>query len=437
MTNIIDRRKNPKDKSLVNRQRFIRRAKNSIKEAIKKSIENKKIETMNDDEGGKVKIPVKDITEPTFQHDPKTGDRQYVVPGNDRYIEGDRELKPRGGDSQRGKRPGDAADEPEEFEFTLSKDEFLDFFFEDLELPDLIKTQLKDSPAIKMKRAGFTTVGSPANLNLERSFKKSLGRRLALNRPKNSEIEELEKQLEILLASNDHQDSCDIQALKLQIENLKKKQKRIPWFDPMDMRYNAFNPNPEPITKAVMFCLMDVSGSMGEREKDIAKRFFMLLYVFLTKKYEKVDIVYIRHTSEAEECTEEQFFYDPKSGGTIVSTCLEKMLEIVKDRYPTSDYNIYGAQASDGENGDADSKHCFTILNNDLMPLVQYYSYIEIAPDRDQQDMFFFGNNEPDLWNHYSNVAAIWKNFAMKKLSNVNQIWSVFKELFQKGVDKK
>src|SRR5207245_8525304 len=107
---------------------------------------------------------------------------------------------------------------------------------------------------------------------------------------------------------------------------------------------------PKPVAQAVMFCLMDVSGSMSEHMKDLAKRFYMLLYVFLKRRYKHVDIVFIRHTDRAEEVDEQTFFYGPPSGGTLVSSALQAMHEIVRDRFNPPDWNIYAAHASDADN---------------------------------------------------------------------------------------
>ena len=131
---------------------------------------------------------------------------------------------------------------------------------------------------------------------------------------------------------------------------LQRRRKVIAYIDPVDIRFNRFEPQPLPNANAVMFCLMDVSGSMGEREKDLAKRFFVLLHLFLKRRYERTDIVFIRHTHEAQEVDEETFFYSTQSGGTVVSTALEEMRRIIEERYPSREWNIYAAQASDGDN---------------------------------------------------------------------------------------
>ena len=178
-----------------------------------------------------------------------------------------------------------------------------------------------------------------------------------------------------------------------------------------------------------MFCLMDVSGSMGEREKELAKRFFMLLHLFLERRYERTDLVFVRHTHEAKEVDEETFFRGRESGGTVVSTVLAEMHDIVAKRYPPSSWNIYAAQASDGENFTGDSEKCAALLDETLMPLAQYFAYVEILDER-EMEIFHDESRGAELWRHYLSVAERWPNFVMKRVSKPADIYPVFRELF-------
>ena len=227
----------------------------------------------------------------------------------------------------------------------LSQDEFLDLFFEDLELPDLVKT-LKETPKRDLKRAGFSHVRlADADLNLLRTMRNCLARRISLHRPRHEEIEALEPQLDT--AEHEHRATPKDRGAQGQARARERRSRRVAFIDP-SMCGSTLRRMPVPTSQAVMFCLMDVSGSMGEREKDLAKRFYMLLHVFLKRRYKKVDVVFIRHTHDAQEVDEQEFFYSRQSGGTIVSTALDKMLAIQKERYATADWNIYAAQACDG-----------------------------------------------------------------------------------------
>ncbi len=167
--------------------------------------------------------------------------------------------------------------------------------------------------------------------------------------------------------------------------------------------------------------IVDVSGSMDQATKDIAKRFYVLLYLFLTRTYENVEVVFIRHHTQAKEVDEHEFFYSQETGGTIVSSALKLMNEIVQDRYPVGQWNIYAAQASDGDNWADDSPRCRELLVNKLLPNCQYYSYIEITRRSHQT-----------LWHEYEKLAEAFPNFAMKNIRSVEDIFPVFRELFQK-----
>lgn len=426
----IDRRLNPKGKSLGNRQRFLRRARAQIKEAVQKSLKD---QTVTDfDKGRKISIPSKGTEEPRFRFSRSGGERHSVHPGNKEFKSGDKIRKPRQGGG-RGKKASDSGDGEDDFQFTLTQDEILDIFFEDLELPNLVKTSLKEITNFSWRRAGVTTAGSPTNINLVRTMRLAHGRRLALKRPNTEEIAALKERLFELENKGDpgEDERAEMKALVTQLEELEARRKWVPFIDPLDVRYNAFEQKPVPTSQAVMFCLMDVSGSMGEREKDLAKRFFMLLHLFLKRRYERLDIVFIRHTHEAQEVDEETFFYSRQSGGTIVSTAIDEMLRIWRDRYDPNQWNVYVAQASDGYTQSGDAQHCVELLNHDVMPRCQYYAYIEIL---DEREMEVFADDEAgaELWRAYRTVREAWPNFATKRISKPQDIFPVFRELFAK-----
>jgi uncharacterized sporulation protein YeaH/YhbH (DUF444 family) len=427
MTFIIDRRDNPKGKNHGNRQRFIRRAKAPIKDAVKNAIKDKTIKDLTN--GQNINVPVKDLGEPYFGNDRKKGKKEFVHPGNKEFAENDQIERPIGGGSGSGGKTGaNSGDLEDDFVFSLTRDEFLDIFFEDLELPDLTKQKLKDISTLKLKRAGYTNTGNPSNIDIGRSTKLALARRIALSRPNSFEIADLEQLMDDAEVS---QDFDLVEQLSSKLEIAKRRHKAIPWIDPVDVRYKNFIPQPKPNTQAVMFAIMDVSASMGEREKDIAKRFFLLLHMFLTRKYEKIDIVFIRHTHEAQECDEHTFFYDKTSGGTIVSKALEEMLHIIDARYNPEDWNIYCAQASDGDNYNNDSETCAALLVNKILPLSQYMAYIEIVNAASAYGLF--SSKDKDLWKSYDLVQADRDNFQIRKIGEISEIYPVFRELFSKG----
>lgn len=418
MTQIVDRRLNGKNKSAVNRQKFIRRFRSQIKKAVTEAVNERSVKDL--DKGEKVSIPAKDISEPFFHHG-KDGYREIIHPGNKEFRQGDKIIRPESGGGGRGKQASDSGEGMDEFVFELTREEFLHFFFEDLELPNLVKTRLATLQETKKVRAGHTSDGIPTNINVIRSLRGAMGRRIALRAPYRNRIEEAEAQLEDLLKRHSETDIVVIE-LREEIKRLQEKIEHIPFIDTFDLRYDNRIDKPKPTTQAVMFCIMDVSGSMGPEEKDMAKRFFMLLYLFLTRTYEKTQVVFISHHTEANEVDEETFFYSRETGGTVVSSALNLMKKIIEERFPISEWNIYAAQASDGDNWDNDSIDCKKILSEQIMPYMQYYAYIEITEDRHQ-----------NLWHEYSTLKDTWSNFAMQRIATVADIYPVFRKLFEKS----
>lgn len=431
MRHFIDRRLNPKDKNLGNRQRFIRRARDQIRRVINDSIKDRKIADV--DSGETITIPTRPIHEPRFRHSSKGGFREGVLGGNKEFSPGDRIRKPQGGQGEgRGKEGADEGEGDDAFQFALSRDEFLDLFFEDLELPDLVKKELQELEAAKPKRAGFATAGTPTRLAIRRTMRNSLGRRLVLHRPAEAELKEVEDLIRQIEESGD-EEHPGLEALYARAEALSRRRRLVAFIDPLDIRYRRYQPQPAPNSKAVMFCLMDVSGSMGEREKDLAKRFFILLHLFLRRQYDRIDLVFIRHTHHASVVDEDTFFYSRETGGTVVSTALNEMLKEVKERYSPNEWNIYAAQASDGENFAGDSEYCAKLLREKIMPLTQYYAYVEIL---DEREIELFANPQVGaaLWRSYRGVSGEFANFAMKRVGRPGDIYPVFRELFAKKV---
>ncbi|BCX88690.1 conserved hypothetical protein [Methylomarinovum tepidoasis] len=420
MSQIIDRRLNPKHKSAVNRQRFLKRFRRQIRKAVSDAVDGRSV--TDTDSGERVTIPAKDLSEPVFQHGPG-GRREIVHPGNRDFVTGDRIPRPEGG-AGRGNRASNQGEGMDDFVFELSRDEFLEFFFEDLELPDLVKTRLAQEVAHQSVPAGFSKDGIPPNLHVIRSLREAHARRIALTAGKRRRLRELEAELAALKAEDAPE--RDIEALAQEIDLLKRRIAAVPFIDTLDLRYRNRIQIPKPTTQAVMFCLMDVSGSMDQYKKNLAKRFFLLLYLFLSRNYERTDVVFIRHHTIAKEVDEEEFFYSRETGGTVVSSALVLMRDIIRARYPTQDWNIYAAQASDGDNWPEDSGNCRRLLDEEIMPWLQYYAYVEIDND------YPLG-----LWQEYEKVAQRWPNFAMQAIDSPADIYPVFRELFRKkGIDR-
>ncbi len=422
MTYLVDRRLNGKNKSAVNRQRFLQRHREQIRKSVQENLRNRSISDTTS--GERVSIPTRDTSEPVFHHG-RGGRFTHILPGNREFTPGDRIARPEGGggDGGSGTGSGGGADGEglDDFVFQISQQEFLDILFEDMALPNLTKRQLAGIEEFQLRRAGFSVAGSPANMDVARSMRAASARRIALTAGKRKQIREMEKELEALSGLDDEVSQHLRQELEERIAELRRRVAAIPFLDDFDIRYRRHEKVPQPQSQAVMFCLMDVSGSMDQDTKDLAKRFFLLLYLFLSRNYDRIEVVFIRHHTSAKEVSEEEFFYSRETGGTVVSSALQLMQDIAQERYPPTQWNIYGAQASDGDNWPEDSQPCIELMHQ-LLPLTQYYAYIEITDQGDRP-----------LWETYRPLrAAFPHHFAMQHITSAADIYPVFHELFRK-----
>jgi uncharacterized sporulation protein YeaH/YhbH (DUF444 family) len=477
MTQVVDRRtdKSKKNKGAGIRRRFLERNKPHVKRAIDKAIGEGEFKDMG--KGGiDVTVPKDDLREPTIHHG-QGGTVRRVNPGNKEFVKGDRIPRPQGGGGGGGggqPGDGDASDSgfgEDEFVFQLSEEEFLEHVFADLELPNMTKVTVADTTKTKMKYAGIVTDGPQNKLHLLRSKKQKMGRLIAAESKYNKKIIELLKEEKDILSSYDEEGSFDneqenaetgwkpkkkiveeltedvtslkdafmavasdadvarIAELDEEIEELAGKKKRVPrWNQSTDLRYTFHAPKPTPSSKAVMFCLMDVSGSMDQETKNQAKLFYFLLHRFLERHYEKIDLVFVRHTTEAKEVDEQEFFYGRETGGTMVSSALELMEDIISKRYPPDEWNIYGAQASDGDNWGDDNKKSVDLLKNNILGNVQGYFYTEIVKS------YARGGPGRALWRAYEEGVAkeFSDRFWMGKINERKDIYPVFRDFFKK-----
>jgi hypothetical protein len=417
---VIDRRLSGKNKSIGNRERFLQRYRKQIREAVRRAVSGRNIHDI--EQGQDITLPRGDVSEPVFGHG-AGGRQERVYPGNREYVRGDVIARPEGGGAGGGSGSGASADgvSQDDFEFRITREEFMQYFFDDLALPHLLRTQLlPDAPEWKTQRAGFVSEGTPSNLHVVRSMRKALSRRIAMGGDAGRQLRDLERQL-ALMAQDVAVPRSDLLGLQAQIEVLRLRLGKIPFLDPFDLRYRNRIKVPLPVSKAVMFCLMDVSGSMTEARKEMAKRFFILLHLFLTRHYDKTDVVFIRHHTQAAEVTEDEFFHSAESGGTVVSSALTLMHQIIQARYDPGEWNIYGAQASDGDNWMQDSSKCCALLVEKLLPVSRYFAYLQVAEE------------SQNLWEEYAALRQSHPHFAMQKVSDVSGIYPVFRELFKKG----
>lgn len=379
---IIDKRENGKNKSVGNRQKFIKRYKSKIKKSVDDIASKKGITDVLKDR--KVTIDQDDIDEPGFDFDMGTGERDVIFTGNKTLQKGDKIHKPPESDED-GTEGSETGSGMDEFTFTLTREEFLDLYFSDMELPDFIKESMKGSVKYKMKRTGYSKEGIPPRLDLVKTLKQAMARRIAT--------------------------------------------KSTRYLDDIDMRYKHFTKKPFPVKQATMILLMDVSGSMGEHEKMLAKKFFLLLYLFLDKMYKQVDVIFISHTEEAKEVTEEEFFYGQRSGGTIVSSGLQMVKDIIDNRLDLNTSNVYIAQASDGDNWSGDDKLAASLIE-EILERVQYFAYIQTEElyRKESKEKW----NVKDLMYMYKELESTHRNLRAEHVSDESQVYPVLRSLFEK-----
>lgn len=393
---IIDRRKNKQGKSAENRKRFLDRYKKQIKDSVEEASTDKELKDFFKKDN--VKIKKKHTTEPRFKHLKDSGSSDNVHTGNKEYSKGDRIPKPQRGEGQgtQGSPDGEGEDD---FQFSLTKEEFLNIYFDGMELPNFIKKSINEALDFKMKRAGYTNEGIPARLDIKKTFEQAMARKLASK------------------------------------ARLEKEGRKPLYLTEEDVMYKNYEPDPQPVKHCVMFAIMDVSGSMGEHEKKLAKKYFLLLYLFLHKSYDSVEIRFIRHHSEAQEVNEHTFFYGRETGGTIVSKAFDLVNQIIDDEYDLSHTNVYIAQASDGDNWASNNLELEELLKSKILPKVQYMAYLEVIEQnrveyRQEYARAFGGSPDAGLYDLYKKLEC--EKFQVRRATTEEEIYPVLRELFTK-----
>ncbi len=429
MSMIIDRR-NLGTRSSANQDRLQRRVRGRVKAAVEKLARRRSLGDMLDAEQP-IAIPTKDLHEPSFRRDMRDTAWEQVLPGNKQFRQGDLIPKPLDGDDGDGGGEGTAGASgglgDDEIAIVLSADEFLAVLFDGLELPNLRQTRTEDIQIEQWRRAGFVKEGSPSRMHIGRTMRTARARRMALRARKKHEHEELTRRAETLeeeiRVRQDHGEDTSIERFRLaeirdEIKALERKIKAIPFIDESDLRFAHIDQMPRPVTSAVIFCVMDVSGSMGDIEKDLAKRFFLLLYLFIHRQYRAVEIVFIKHHGEASECTEQEFFGAKEGGGTLVSPALALVEEIMAQRFPPEHWNIYVAQASDGDNAQDDNRLVQERALS-LLPQLRNMFYLEVNQDQ-----------ETALFRLYRQMSEDFPELLTARARHTEDIYPLFRSLF-------
>lgn len=451
MAIIIDRRTTAnRDRTSENRGRLLRRYKSAIKEQLPRILGDRKLLDNVRGGGGKVVIPKKSLSEPQFVYG-DGGLKDTVLPGNDRWHEYDTIDKPQDGEDEGG--AGDGPDGLDEFSIVLSREEFLKILFDDCELPFMVDTLVQKQAEITHENAGFQVAGSPNRLSIIRSYKNSKARRLSSSSALTEEIATLEQEIEDIFEAvrdtpgNGGQPSEAqkerLAELATKIGELKIRKSILPLFDTTDLRFRTRVEKKLPKTHATMIMIMDNSGSMGEREKTIARKFFILLYLFLAQNYDKIDMRFISHTTTAKEMNEEEFFDTHENGGTIVSSALDLLVKMLagEDTVGTPDElkntgelkgrtNIYVAQVSDGDNTDTDNGTCSELLSDDILPFVNYFAYVQVEQESNPLGGLLSYSRRNSLWATYEAISKNHPNHVSKRVTHERDIFGVFRSFF-------
>lgn len=433
----VDRRKTGRGKSLPNRQRLLRRIKDAIRQSKPQDIDAGGVKNMGNGGGqiNPVKVTRNSLHEPSFHYASGTGDMDIVLIGNDQWERGDEfPVDGGGGSGGSGNGAGNGQEDGEDdFVINISRDEFFNVFFEDCELPDLQDTHEKELPELMPKHAGFQKEGNPAQLNVIRSYKNALPRRRALTAEAREELEQLEAEYEKLAidlaaelvpAEPVH---VRMKEIELRITELRSKISNVPFFEKLDLRYTKKEKVLVKSADAVFIMIMDISGSMDEDKKRMARKFFSLQYAFIKRKYPNTDLVFIAHTETPYEMTEEEFFTTRVSGGTTVSPSYRMAHDIIKARYDAKNTNIYLSQASDGDNWDADNGEIIPALEDEgLLAKLRHMSYAQVGQS-------WSGGWVATLWSTLQSVSNSNPKLSMVKILNDTEVFDAFHKIYKKS----
>jgi len=385
---IFKEHKTTADRSASDRSRHKKKIEKAIREGIHDIVADESI--IGQDGKKKIKIPVKGIKEYRFVYgDNDTNKQVGSAPGKNirkgQQIGKADQKAPASGD-----KPGKDSGE-EYYDVEISLEELAAYLFDSLNLPDLEKKRFTNIIGEKMKRHGYRNQGIRPRLDKKETLKRKLRRKNAAKRAGTYNEEDEE---------------------------------RFP-FHENDLRYKFITETPKENSNAVIFFMMDVSGSMGTHKKFIARSFFFLLYQFLRYKYDKIEVVFIAHTTEAKEVTEEEFFARGQSGGTFISSAPEKAIEIMNKRYHPSSWNVYAFHGSDGDNWTEDNAKALDCTQR-LKDKSQMYGFIEIKPTGSQEWLSWSGGNT--MMNVY--VPLVDNKFKTMLLESKDDIWPAFVKLF-------
>ena len=377
------------DRSASDRKRHKQKIDRAIKDGLNDIVAEETI--IGKDGKKKIKIPVRGIKEYRFIYGENSKNKRVgSAPGKD--ITRGQKI----GSSQKSKRPGNKPGNKqgeEYYEVEITLEELAKYLFDDLELPDLAKKSLKKVLSEKIKRKGYRPQGIKPRLDKKKS---------AINRIKRKKAAQRREDFD--------------------------EEKKFSFLED-DLIFRNFKKVKKPCTNAVIFFVMDVSGSMTKTKKFMARSFFFLLYHFIRSKYEHTEVVFIAHDTVAKEVSEENFFSRGNSGGTIVSSGLNEVLSIADSRYHPSSWNLYLFQASDGDNWPDDIDPTCRAVEK-LKKITQLFGYCQIETNRDSN------------WNNEWKLNSVYEKFCDEKFKSCtvkdkSDIWKSFRHMFSKRIHVK
>lgn len=447
----VDRRKTGRGKSLPNREKLLKRIKDSIKSAKPEDIDAGGVkggaQAPSKQLANPVKVAREALAEPTFRYASHSGEMEIVLPGNDRWLKGDEFPLEESADGEGGSGPGE--DGEDDFVINISRSEFYDVFFEDCALPDLEQTAERETPEAIMKPAGFQKEGTPGQLSVIRSYRNSIGRRRALTLDDREELQELEARLEDLMAYQEAENEsnkpwaddtnvwiAEIKKVTERIAEINNRIAALPIFEKVDHRYRKSERVMVKSADATLIMAMDVSGSMDEARKRLARKFFSLQYAFIKRKYPNTDLVFIEHTDHAEEVTEEDFFTSRRNGGTVISPAIALAHQIVKERYDASQTNIYFSYAGDGDNYTPDNQEVMAEFEDrGFLTKLRHAVYIQVGEEMGNGWMGSPGG-QAQFWTTMTAISSSSKKLHLVKVKEDSEVFTAFKKVYRKKSTK-
>jgi sporulation protein YhbH len=365
------------------------RHREKLKDAFKKKLHDiiSQEDIITSEKGKKVKVPIKALDSYRFIFDPKK--RKHVGQGTGEEEEGD-VLSQDGDQEAKGDKAGDGAGE-EFYEAEIDIADLVDMMLEDLKLPRLDPKKHADMKTNDVRYDEVRKKGQMSNLDKKRSL---------------------------------------IQNIK---RNAQTGDATIHHISDDDLRFRTWREYDRPVTSAVVIAMMDVSGSMGQDKKYLARSFFFWMVNFLRAKYQEVQVEFVSHTAEARVCTEHEFFYSMESGGTMCSSAYELAKDLIATKYDPNMYNIFAFHFSDGDTF-GDDEECVNLLT-DLTKVCNMVGYGEINTHaQQQQGMFGAYFQHSTLHDFYANNIKA-DNFVMNMIHSKDDVWPTLQKFFSGELD--